>query len=394
MKRFAWLAMWLSIYLPSPPNFANAGDPLLVEVARNDESSDLRIALEEVRSEFKLPALAGGIVTRDGLQELATVGVRKLGQQVAATDQDLWHLGSCTKAMTATLLATLVQQGQLDWDSKLADSFPELRDTMRDDMRQITLAHLLTHRSGLPANGPWRKLGSERSPTQQRRELLRLMSQQTLRHEAGSHSEYSNVGYALAGPMAEQVTGETWEDLMRQHLFAPLKMDAVGFGPPGAEGQIDQPWGHVPTLLGLGPLRPIQGDNAAALGPAGTVHASFEAWGKFIALHLQRNNALLQPEIWDRLHLPAEGGEYAMGWIVVERDWAKDASGQGLALNHAGSNTMNYCVCWLSPQRGTAVIAATNSGQNNAAEALDKVSVLLGKRIAMREAAQAVGQHK
>jgi CubicO group peptidase (beta-lactamase class C family) len=390
MKRFAWLAVWLSMYLPSPLSLATDGAPLVGEVDRTDDSSGLKIALEEVRSKFKLPALAGGIVTRDGLQELATVGVRKLGTEVAATDQDLWHLGSCTKAMTATLLATLVQQGQLSWDSKLADSFPELRD----DMRQITLEHLLTHRSGLPANGPWRDLGSERSPTQQRLELLRLMSKQTLRYEPGSHYEYSNVGYALAGLMAEQVTGESWEVLMQQRVFAPLKMDAVGFGSAGAEGQIEQPWGHVPTLLGLGPLRPIQGDNAAALGPAGTVHASFDSWGKFIALHLQRNNALLQAETWDRLHLPADGGEYAMGWIVVERDWAKDASGQGMALNHAGSNTMNYCVCWLSPQRGTAMIAATNSGQNNAAEALDKVCVLLGKRIESREAAQAARQQK
>lgn len=385
MKRFVWLLLWLlmnglvSTTLADDERGAVAEKTDAAEL-KATEAKPLKDALEEVRAQYKLPALAAGIVTRSGLQELATVGVRKLGNDVPATDQDLWHLGSCTKAMTATLLGMLVEQGQLGWDTKLADVFPEVRGEMDEDMRQITLEHLLTHRSGLPANGPWGQLGKDRSPTQQRLELLRLMAKRSLSNKPGGHFEYSNVGYALAGLMAERVTGEAWEDMMRQHVFQPLKMDGVGFGPAGTIGEVDQPWGHAPTWLGLGPLQPVQLDNPAALGPAGTVHASLEAWGKSIALHLDRNNALIAPEIWDHLHTPASDGDYAMGWIVVEREWAKDEAGQGLALNHAGSNTMNYCVCWLSPQRGTAVVAVTNSGQANAAKALDRVCTLLIRR--------------
>ena len=59
-------------------------------------------------------------------------------------------------------------------------------------------------------------------------------------------SIYSNVGYALAGLMAEQVTGHSWEDLMRKRVFEPLGMLSAGFGPPGHAGRVDQPWGHQP----------------------------------------------------------------------------------------------------------------------------------------------------
>ncbi len=336
---------------------------------------DLHSELEKLRQEFKLPALAGAIITMDGVKEQAAVGVRKMGTDISVTDNDLWHLGSCTKAMTATMIATLVQDGKLQWDTTFADVFPDDAERMDAKFRDITLLQLLTHRSGLPANGPWRELGDERTPTQQRRELLRRLTGNPLLHDPGSAFLYSNVGFALAGLMAETVTGQSWEELMQQRIFKPLEMAHAGFGVPGTLGQVDQPWAHRATWLGLGPLDALQLDNAASLGPAGIVHAPLSDWGKFIALHLNRDNPIVPAEIWQRLHTPPEGTDYALGWIVAERPWAG-----GKALTHTGSNTVNFCVCWLAPERGFAVIAATNSGQPNAGMALDRVASFLIRR--------------
>jgi CubicO group peptidase (beta-lactamase class C family) len=55
---------------------------------------------------------------------------------------------------------------------------------------------------------------------------------------------YSNIGYAIAGFMAERITGQTWETQMKSKIFEPLGMSSAGFGPPGGNNQIDQPWGH------------------------------------------------------------------------------------------------------------------------------------------------------
>ncbi|MCY2976907.1 MAG: serine hydrolase [Planctomycetota bacterium] len=331
--------------------------------------------LEAIRVEYKLPALAAGIVTSNGVQEMAAVGNRKMGDDTKVTETDLWHLGSCTKAMTATMIGILVHEGKLAWDTTLAEIFPEDAKLMDDAFRKITLMHLLTHRSGLPANSAWWSLGKDRSLPEQRHELLRRMIKVSVSDEPGTKFLYSNVGYALAGLIAETKMGMSWESLMREKLFQPLEMKQVGFGIPGTPGEVDQPWGHQPTWLGLGALKPVQLDNAPSIGPAGTVHASIEDWGKFIALHLKPENSLMPKEIWTQLHTPPVDAEYALGWGVVERPWAG-----GQAWTHSGSNTVNYCVCWLAPKKDFAVIVTTNSGQQTAALALDKAASELIRR--------------
>jgi len=340
-----------------------------------EESQTLHDVLDLIRVEFRLPALAGAIVTDSGVSELAAVGRRKIDDPTPVTDHDLWHLGSCTKAMTATMIATLIEDQKLSWTSTLADVFPDDATSMDEQCRGITLTQLMTHRSGLLANGPWRELGNDETPTQQRRVLLQRMTKNPPLTQPGTTYLYSNVGFALAGLMAETVTGQSWETLMRERLFTPLKMDQVGFGVAGAIDSIEQPWGHRSTWLGIGPLKALQMDNASSLGPAGTVHASLRSWAKFIALHLNPKNEIVAEDTWTHLHTPPAGTDYAMGWNVAKREWAGSK-----ALHHSGSNTINFCVCWLAPNRKFAVIAATNTGQTNAPLALDKAASEMIKR--------------
>ena len=208
--------------------------------------------------------------------------------------------------------------------------------------------------------------------TQQRRVLAKGILTEAPQYEPGTKYEYSNVGYAIAGLTAEQATGKSWEELMQKGLFEPLAMKSAGFGPPGTKGKVDQPWGHA---MNGGMLVARQSDNAAALGPAGTVHLSLADWGKFVALHLGAKPAgkpLLKSETLAFLQQPPPGESYASGWIVADRPWAG-----GPALTHAGSNTMWFAVTWLAPQRDFAVLIATNSGVDNARQACDDVAAAL-----------------
>src|SRR5262245_36895912 len=119
-----------------------------------DVTADPKIneLLEPIRAAHKLPALAGAIVTSKGLVAAGAVGVRKAGTDVSVTVNDLWHLGSNTKAMTATLIGTLVEEGKLRWDSTTAEVFPELAADFTPQFRDVTVSHLLSHRAGLPPN--------------------------------------------------------------------------------------------------------------------------------------------------------------------------------------------------------------------------------------------------
>ena len=98
-----------------------------------EEPADLATILEPIRKEHKLVALAAGVVSHGELIALGSVGERKHGSGVKVTVRDKFHLGSCTKAMTGTLIGMLVEQGKLGWDTTLAEAARAVRTIHKDD---------------------------------------------------------------------------------------------------------------------------------------------------------------------------------------------------------------------------------------------------------------------
>jgi CubicO group peptidase (beta-lactamase class C family) len=351
-----------------------AAEPLVAE-----HLIDLTERVEAIRARHKVPALALAWV-RDGQVVAAGVsGVRKHGAPVPVTIDDQWHIGSCTKAMTATLAAVLVEQGVIAWDATIAASFPELAAEMRESYRGATLKQLLAHRAGLPAdNAPnpaqhaiWNAMRSAGESLAERRSIA--VRAGLLQEPIGAPGEvfgYSNLGYTIAGAMLERATGRTYEELMQEHIFDPLGMASAGWGAPGTPGKIDQPFGHAPGLLGvkaIGPDAPIS-DNPAAMAPAGTCHVSIADWGRFLAAHARhgRDGTLVSPESFGTLHTPM-GDEYALGWMVTRRQWAV-----GPVLTHGGSNTIWFAVVWMDAEKGDAFFAACNIASPEAMRACDE----------------------
>ena len=107
--------------------------------------------------------------------------------------------------------------------------------------------------------------------------------------------------------MMEKKTGKSWEDLMTKEIFQPLGMTTAGFLAPGSPNDVNQPWGHTDVS---GQRVANKGDNPAALGPAGTVHASLADWAKFARLHLDgsEGSLSLSASALTRLHtvVPAQ----------------------------------------------------------------------------------------
>lgn len=342
-------------------------------------SSDLGGVLELIRAATAVPALAAAVMRDGQIVALGAVGVRKLGEPDSVAVTDPFHLGSDTKAMTATLAAMLVQEGDLAWETTVADVFPD-EATLNSDCRSITLEQLLTHRSGLPhnlpANGPYRDAAwqARTPPVEQRLQLLRDALATPPPFPPGERYVYSDVGYAIAGAMLERRAGIPWEDLMRARLFEPLGMRSAGFGYPARTGRI---FGHYPDKDGrLTPREPGPGDDdPAALGPAGTVHCSMEDWARFALLHLRgarEDTVLLNRVGFLKLHTPPAGHNFAMGWRTVPRAWAG-----GGALSHAGSNGMFLALAWLAPEKDFGVLVATNCGGPQAEKACDRAFVAL-----------------
>ncbi len=344
-------------------------------VVKEESQEDLEPFLKPIRAKYDLPALTGGIVYGGRMVASGAVGVRSAKSDEKVTKADRWHLGSCTKAMTATLIARLVEKGEMSWDTTIGHSFPDLKEEIRPEWLGVTVEQLLSHRSGLPEDRKpdlriFPLLRTVQGPMrEQRLYLVKLVLKLKPDAPPGTRMQYANYGYAIAGAMAEKACGKSWEELMEAYLFKPLGMKSAGFGAPGDHKEITQPRGHMRgDPVEPGPFA----DNPAVIGPAGTLHCTLEDWGKFIALHIagaRGESDFLDPETFKKLHAPPPGGNYALGWVVTEREWAG-----GRTLTHSGSNGMWFAVVWLSPKKNFAVLAATNTGGAAAAKACDEVA--------------------
>src|SRR5688572_13943129 len=100
--------------------------------------------LEPIRAKHNLAGIIGGVLVNEKLVALGAVGVRKLGEDVKLTIGDRVHIGSCTKAMTATRIAMLIEGGKLRWDSTLGETFPDLGSKLHKNLAEVTLEQLLT----------------------------------------------------------------------------------------------------------------------------------------------------------------------------------------------------------------------------------------------------------
>jgi CubicO group peptidase (beta-lactamase class C family) len=330
----------------------------------------------------------GGKITATGVD-----GVRKRGGTELITIDDRFHLGSCTKSMTATLCALLVLENKLAWNSKVCDAFPELAEATDAGWRDARLDQLLTHHGGAPAEltagGLWTKLWSHRgTPREQRLALVTGVLSRPPEAAPGTKFIYSNAGFSIAGAMAERALDTPYEELMRKYIFGPLDMKSAGFGAPGTMGKIDQPRGHhadgKPVEVGPG------SDNPIAITPAGRVHCSLPDWAKYVTAHtLGEKDAddggkhLLPAASFVKLHKPFsdDGSNYAMGWV------ASGKSGER-RLWHNGSNTMWYAEATIALDEGWAVLVGVNEGPEPGQKASTKATAALIAEIKSKQGAK------
>lgn len=344
------------------------------------QQRDLTRILDSIRTASDLPALGAAIVTSDSVLALDVVGVRRAGDTTRATKDDLFHIGSDTKAMTAGLLGLLVDRGRLTWTATLAELFPDLAADMRPEYRTLQVRELLSHQSGLVPN-PTIQF-RDGTPRAQRVAFVKWVLSQPPATERGKYA-YANSNYIVAGAIAEKLLDGEYETLVVDQLLRPLGITSVGFGAPGTPGKVDQPWPHTvnasgkATAISPGP----NADNPPVFGPAGRAHLTLADWAIWIRTVLRAarggpspwSAATAKALVAPAVQLDPTTG-YAFGWLVTTRPWAGPG---GRALTHAGSNTANFAVAWIAPEANFAVLIVTNQGGAGATRATDAVAAQL-----------------
>lgn len=331
--------------------------------------------LERIRVKHNLPAMAALVIKNGKVVSNEATGTTRIDGTVAVDQNSKWHLGSCTKAITAVIVATVVDEGKISWDTKIIDVFPELKDSIRQEYHSVTLRMLLAHRGGLQHT-----MSSKRN-LMQLRQMQGTLVERRLRYvidvlqdssviKPGTAYSYSNAGYSLAAAMVDRVTKRSYEDLAYERLFKPLGMTSAGFGPQNYAGGESQPMPHYSSE---GSQVPIDSgtfaDNPDVINPGGRLHMTLSDWGKFAQFAMGKfdNLNILKPETRKALQVPHEGWDYDWGWRISTPNWA-----EGYLLSHSGSNTMNFATVWFTPANNFAMIIASNAG--SASDAINEAS--------------------
>ena len=340
--------------------------------------ADLSDRLAPIIRTHDIPGMVVAVLRDGKVVATGAAGLRMRGGEEGVTVGDDFHIGSCTKSMTATLIAILVEEKVLKWEMTLKEAFPEM--AMHGGYEGVTLDALLCNHGGCPGDiAPplWKYCWEhQEDPVAVRRHFTREILSLPPAQKPGVEYAYSNAGFTIAGHVAESKTKKPFEQLMQEKLFAPLGMSSAGFGAPG-EGH---PLGHQTD--GTKVERGVGADNPVAISPAGRVHLSIRDWGKYIQFHLDKGakpKGLLSARAFDRLQRRfREDHPYARGWLRVPRGWAKKPGSDtgGDALTHNGSNTYWFAVTWLAPDRNFAVLVACNQGGDRAATACDIAAAL------------------
>ncbi len=336
-----------------------------------------------------LPAIAF-LAARDGVVlETAAVGLRARDSGAAVTEGDRWHIGSCAKSMTATLIARLVERGRMGWDTPLAELLPQVQP-IHPETARITLYEIMTMRSGLPGNpvggltiGQMKNgLQAIQAAAADDRARRLLVAQRMLasppKKPPGTAFAYSNTSYLLLGAIIEAAHDDSYDRVIARELFEPLQIADFGFGAPGSAGAVDQPLGHQARSKGL-PVPPQSPDSdlPSFMRPAGGINMTLAAWLRFVTDHVageKGGGKLLSPASYARLHSrPGANFPYGGGWGI-------GSSGRRL-LSHFGNNTYFSAMVEAYPDTGHVFLFACNDGRDGASvKAFEKIGAELSAK--------------
>ena len=330
---------------------------------------------------FDVPGIAVAIVKDGKIVVAKGYGVRKLGDSTAVDEFTMFAIGSNTKAFTAAALATLVDDGKLSWDDPVYQRLPGF--VMYDPYvsHEMTIRDLLTHRSGMGL-GEGDLLFWPHS-TYTREEVIYKLRFMKPASSFRSHYAYDNLLYMTAGQIIPAVTGTSWDDYVRQHIFTPLGMNHSNVSNASFKAADDYAFPHsrVDGKLQVIPFGVL--DNAA---PAGAINSCAADMAKWVQLQLNHGNFTgrdgrlfsesRSKEMWtpqtilpiNDLPAPLAGlkpnfADYALGWGM------RDYHGRKL-VGHTGGVGGFVSRVMLVPEENLGVVVLTNAEEDGAFDSI------------------------
>lgn len=335
-------------------------------VAAGDALAGFDAWLDSARDSWKVPGVAVAIVKDGAIVYAGAAGKRDVESDLAMTPDTLLAIGSATKAFTTMVLATIAEEGKLEWDRPVRHYMPDFAIADEDAARQMTTIDLVTHRSGMPRHDlMWYTAAFTREEIFAR--LRYLPSSKPQRTEF----QYNNLMYLAAGVLAERLTGMTWEDAVRARIFAPLGMSRSVFSP--VDAQRDADYAAAYRREDDDTVKRIPYRDIPSMGPAGTIYSSVNEMSRWVIAHVAPSAGarLVSDSALQKLHSPHMhmGGPpappdqqlvkvgYGLGWFV-------DVYRGHRRVHHGGNIDGFSALVVLLPDDNAGMVILTNLDAN------------------------------
>ena len=341
-----------------------ARDKVLAALPELEKLAEAAIARGDV------PGLAIAVVQGEDIVYLKGFGVREAGKPEAVGPDTVFQLASFSKPISATIAAAVVSEGDVAWDTKIADIDPGFRLASAYPSTEVTVEDLFNHRSGLPggAGNELEELGFDQAEILHR---LRLVPLDGFR----SHYSYSNFGITEGAVAVAKSVGTPWPDLAEQKLFRPLGMNSTSSRYADFLARPDRASLHV-KMDGAWTALAVRAPDAQT--PAAGVSSSARdltnwlkleiANGKFGGRQLISADALAATHrpLIDRGVNPVTGSRsfYGLGWNV-------EFGRHGLLWGHAGAFSHGArTLVSILPEQELGIVVLTNAFPSGLPEGL------------------------
>jgi len=324
--------------------------------------------VEQAMKASGTPGIAVSVVSGDQTVISRGYGLREAGKAGRVDENTLFAIGSNTKYFTATALGLLVEEGKLNWDESLTRYLPGLRFSDPYLFTGVNLREALSHRTGLErADLAWYA-----NPDLTREEVLRMGEMLSLELPYRSGYLYNNFMYLAAGQVIPAVTGQSWDDFVKERILAPLGMDRSNTSTHDLEGMENV---ASPHAMVDGRAVAIPYYNLDHLAPAGSINSSVSDMAKWCKAQLadgQIGDPPLIPQVvidevrkpHNLLTLAGEGhvrnihGAYGLG--IARANYGPTH----VAYMHTGGIDGMLSVFAFIPDASICAVALSNSDPN------------------------------
>jgi len=349
------------------------------------QNLNVQEVVETFRTTYDVPAIAASVILEDTIY-FGVSGYKSIDLKNSVDVNSKFHLGSNAKAITATIAATLVEKGAIEWGTKLLEVIPELRNEIHAGYSDTNLQDLLSNRSKMHAfeddgSKEWRNI-PKTIPTanDQKLEFARYALQlKPVKWKKDKNHYYSNGGFIVAALMLERRSGLSWETLSTE-LFNNLGLKIYNGFP--IQEKIGETQGHKKkgkSYEAIGPEEEYPLDSYFT--PAGNQSMNIADLSKFIQLHLKGlmgTDNFLKSESFHKMHFGAS--DYALGWYN-----GNIGDSQQRFSYHGGSLGTFSSAIILSADRKIAIVILVNADNKEVITLKDELRTKLWEAYGAKE---------